>query len=295
MASRWTWLQAQVSDLEYRIRQQNDIYRQIRMNKGAVTLGDPPVVQDLTTRTRMLRPVLKKCSPVDDKVGAPATGPEASPCNISTLLCNVDKQSMHLTQQLGNVFSPQGSPMVTANCHQVGASRLKSQNGFVEHGLNNCTATTDVPGSVNKTVQQTTDRGVSLVTFDPPSPANDITCQAVRCRPVQSYRKRKLLRTAGLHLISRKAARLSLVRCHCYPPVVPCAICGGRYNNTQTAEPGVMTLAERVALLDASYHAILSFPEGTCLHNSRFKIASSFTIAQWGSFMVQSLQCVPYE
>ena len=255
------------------------------MNKGAVTLGDPPVVQDLTTRTRMLRPVLKKCSPVDDKVGAPATRPEASPCNISTLLCNVDKQSTHLTQQLGNVFSPQTSPMVPANCQQVAAARLKlqAQNGFVEHGLNNCTTTTNVPGSVNK---QPTDSSVSLVTFDPPSPANDITCQAVRCRPVQSYRKRKLLRTAGLHLMNRKAARLSMVRCHCYPPVVPCAICGGRYNNTQTAEPGVMTLAERVALLDASYHAILSFPEGTCLHCSLFKTATSMRIAQWGSLRV---------
>uniref|UniRef100_A0AAR2LJW2 PEHE domain-containing protein n=1 Tax=Pygocentrus nattereri TaxID=42514 RepID=A0AAR2LJW2_PYGNA len=31
--SRWTWLQAQISDLEYRIRQQADIYRQIRNSK----------------------------------------------------------------------------------------------------------------------------------------------------------------------------------------------------------------------------------------------------------------------
>ena len=239
------------------------------MNKGAVTLGDPPVIQDLTARTRQHRPGLKKCLPAEEKVIGLATKSETSPCNISTLLCNIDKQTTHLTQQLGNVFSPQNSPAVTATCQQVAASRLKlqSQNGFVEHGLNNCTSAhpvTDVPGSVNnkKTPQQTTDSNVSLVTFDPPSPANDVTCQSVRCRPVQSYRKRKLLRTAGLHLVCRKAARLSAVRCHCYPPVVPCAICGGRYNNTQTTEPEVMTLAERVALLDASYHAILSFPEG---------------------------------
>ncbi|XP_036429172.1 KAT8 regulatory NSL complex subunit 1 isoform X1 [Colossoma macropomum] len=39
--SRWTWLQAQISDLEYRIRQQADIYRQIRNSKGCVELGDP--------------------------------------------------------------------------------------------------------------------------------------------------------------------------------------------------------------------------------------------------------------
>ena len=44
VASRWTWLQAQVSDLEYRIRQQTEIHRQIRQKKGDVKLGEmaPP-------------------------------------------------------------------------------------------------------------------------------------------------------------------------------------------------------------------------------------------------------------
>ncbi|XP_063077621.1 KAT8 regulatory NSL complex subunit 1 isoform X1 [Engraulis encrasicolus] len=39
--SHWNWLQAHVSDLEYRIRQQAEIHRQIRASKGAVELGDP--------------------------------------------------------------------------------------------------------------------------------------------------------------------------------------------------------------------------------------------------------------
>ncbi|XP_015240053.1 PREDICTED: KAT8 regulatory NSL complex subunit 1 isoform X2 [Cyprinodon variegatus] len=37
--SHWNWLQAHISDLEYRIRQQTDIYRQIRTSKGSVELG----------------------------------------------------------------------------------------------------------------------------------------------------------------------------------------------------------------------------------------------------------------
>ncbi|XP_041830388.1 KAT8 regulatory NSL complex subunit 1-like isoform X3 [Melanotaenia boesemani] len=37
--SHWNWLQAHISDLEYRIRQQTDIYRQIRGSKGLVELG----------------------------------------------------------------------------------------------------------------------------------------------------------------------------------------------------------------------------------------------------------------
>ncbi|KAJ8345443.1 hypothetical protein SKAU_G00296360 [Synaphobranchus kaupii] len=38
--SHWNWLQAHISDLEYRIRQQTDIYRQVRSNKGLIVLGD---------------------------------------------------------------------------------------------------------------------------------------------------------------------------------------------------------------------------------------------------------------
>lgn len=44
VASRWTWLQAQVADLEFRIRQQTDLCRQLRRAKGDVRLEgqDPP-------------------------------------------------------------------------------------------------------------------------------------------------------------------------------------------------------------------------------------------------------------
>ncbi|XP_063222203.1 KAT8 regulatory NSL complex subunit 1 isoform X1 [Bacillus rossius redtenbacheri] len=40
VASRWTWLQAQISDLEYRIRQHNDIAREVRSKKGPVEFED---------------------------------------------------------------------------------------------------------------------------------------------------------------------------------------------------------------------------------------------------------------
>ncbi|XP_012283336.1 uncharacterized protein LOC105701285 [Orussus abietinus] len=44
IASRWTWLQAQISDLEYRIRQHNDLQRQIRATKGLVILDNAETV-----------------------------------------------------------------------------------------------------------------------------------------------------------------------------------------------------------------------------------------------------------
>ena len=43
LASQWVWLQAQVSDLEYKIRQHADLYRSQRLSKGSVQLGEDVV------------------------------------------------------------------------------------------------------------------------------------------------------------------------------------------------------------------------------------------------------------
>lgn len=38
IAARWTWLQSQISDLEYRIRQHGDLHRKVRAAKCPVEL-----------------------------------------------------------------------------------------------------------------------------------------------------------------------------------------------------------------------------------------------------------------
>ncbi|KAG1662797.1 KAT8 regulatory NSL complex subunit 1 [Nymphon striatum] len=40
VASKWTWLQAQISDLEYRIRKQTDVYQRLRSSKSTVNLKE---------------------------------------------------------------------------------------------------------------------------------------------------------------------------------------------------------------------------------------------------------------
>lgn len=41
LASRWNWLMAEISDLEYRIRQHTDLHNQLRKSKGPVLLLRP--------------------------------------------------------------------------------------------------------------------------------------------------------------------------------------------------------------------------------------------------------------
>lgn len=100
------------------------------------------------------------------------------------------------------------------------------------------------------------------------SPANGVvpTCtehQCARTRPLTGFRKRKLLQINGLHAVSKKAARPSTVRCGCVAPFIPCAVCTGRTDPTHPRDlPDYLSKAERIALIDASYHPVFSMPEG---------------------------------
>ncbi|CAH1773587.1 unnamed protein product [Owenia fusiformis] len=250
IASRWTWLQAQVSDLEYRIRQQSDIYRQIRATKGSVVLGEYTPPDDLLQGKAKSN---KKLSPLEAKIANLERQNELSPCNISTLLSNVDKQSTKLTQSLGNVYSP-------VQCSNRGRNQTppaKPINGVIDPGSSQSNPTP----SIDTTDSKTPAVNPPLITVGDASPCIDNTCQSARCRPVRSYRKRKLLRTAGLHQLNRKAARASTIKCQCYPPSTPCAMCGGRYNNKQAMDSDNMPLNERVGLLDPAFHPVLSFSQ----------------------------------
>ncbi|GAB0088766.1 KAT8 regulatory NSL complex subunit 1 [Sergentomyia squamirostris] len=167
IATRWSWLLAQISDLEYRIRQHNDLQNQIRKSKGAVSLEEPPPQQ--------------------------------------------------------------------------------SVNGY--RGV--------LPGN-SKAVAESEDGSTPNGAYDQQSGS------ASRTRPFQrsGFKKRKLLQTANLHTISKKAARSSTIKCGCQWPVHPCALCTGRQDPTAPRDlPDMMPVSERVALLDPCYHPVLSFPE----------------------------------
>lgn len=255
VACRWTWLQAQVSDLEYRIRQQSDIHKQIRHNKGSVVLGEPPSLEELGARLRQARANGKLLSPIETKIADfDAKNVSGSPCNIAAVMSNVNRQATKLTQSLGNCLTPIQSNLLTEN-KLKDHGQCNNLNGVVNSGH---------PSSVTEEHSNALpgpSGDASSLEQSPASSLMDATCQAARCRPVRSYRKRKLLRTSGLHQVSRKAARLSTVKCHCSPPFSSCPMCGGRYNNSQTVDADTMPVNERVSLLDPSCHPVLSFNE----------------------------------
>ena len=252
-----------MSDLEYRIRQQTEIHRQIRQKKGDVKLGEmaPPCGGGGSVSTATIR---------DSSRLEMLHQSNMAPAAVSPIMSNIDKQSASLKNQLGNIYtpSPPGGVLSPANGVTTRDSESVTPNGilpsasFASRSLAASCGSASTVSSSSVSTPMSTNSSESLST--PSSSQDDVTCVAARCRPtiLGKYRKRKLLRTANLHARSRKCARLSDVRCKCYPPVTPCAMCGGRYNNTRDIDAYGGNVSEKIALLDHSYHQVLSLNEG---------------------------------
>nr|XP_014348245.1 PREDICTED: KAT8 regulatory NSL complex subunit 1-like [Latimeria chalumnae] len=276
--SRWTWLQAQVSDLEYRIRQQTDIYRQIRSNKGLVVLGDAQQPEDLMKQqcrfaaaaapvnskgngvaiiaTNSSSSELKMPSRVDNRC-------EMSPCSPSHLLRNVDKQSSRLTQSLGSVLcpsSPSCTPLPGSPVPPKARTPPQQLNGIVNSLHPSPSDSSSLDSSDAEEILSKKQRLESLTA--PPSPP-DNSCIAARVRPIRRYRKRRLVRSNIVSYLSRKPQRPLTVKCSCEWPNT-CILCGCK-TAVRTVDHN-MPLEERVALLDLSYHPILSFSHDNPLH-----------------------------
>ncbi|XP_040211264.1 KAT8 regulatory NSL complex subunit 1-like isoform X2 [Rana temporaria] len=258
---RWTWLQAQVSDLEFRIRQQTEIYKQIRCTKGGVVLGDSPHCEDSTARQTANSVVLNargnrvpsSCSKTTPK--APSGD---DPCNTPTPPPqSVDKQCSRLTQS-ENVACQ--NPPTTPACDSPGSQKTSRQ----VNGLINCVRSSV---SCNGSAEDPEEVLGKKRRVDTPSasPAlSDSTCVAARTRPLRGHKKRSLVRSSDVSSLSRKPQKPLSAKCGCEPPTT-CILCGCK-TYAKTSHPSTMALNEQISLMDPCYHPILSFPYDTPFH-----------------------------
>ncbi|XP_074892387.1 KAT8 regulatory NSL complex subunit 1 isoform X3 [Buteo buteo] len=234
IVSRWNWLQAHVSDLEYRIRQQTDIYKQIRANKGLIVLGE--------------------ASPPD-----PAVDDASRPVSAEVKLePGADRLSVSGSQPLENSGISAANTPESHPAKPCGAPRPVNgvintlQPGLAEHAQGD--------GQEAEELLHKKQR-LNMV-----SSSSDGTCVAARTRPVLSCKKRRLVRPSSIMPLSKKVHRNSLVRCSC--DVNPsCALCGTRSSTTLEIQYDA-PLLERLSQLDSCIHPVLSFPDDvpTSLH-----------------------------
>ncbi|XP_075444275.1 KAT8 regulatory NSL complex subunit 1-like [Ascaphus truei] len=267
---RWTWLQAQVSDLEFRIRQQTEIYKQIRCTKGSVVLGDSPQSEDLMTRQsagptaaqnlKGIRvPSAATCSSSAVKPSAGEKQCATLPCSPSHVLHNVDKQCSRLTQPVGNVVCQ--SPSTTPLSESPGSQKPSGQ----VNGLLNCVRSSLSNGSAEDLgSEEVLGKKRRLDCLAAPPVLADSSCISARVRPLRGHKKRRLVRSSAVSSLSRKPQKPLSMKCSCEPPIT-CILCGCK-TFVKTVHPSTMTLNERIALMDPGYHPILSFPHDTSLN-----------------------------
>ncbi|XP_066118783.1 KAT8 regulatory NSL complex subunit 1 isoform X2 [Saccopteryx bilineata] len=228
IVSRWNWLQAHVSDLEYRIRQQTDIYKQIRANKGLIVLGEVPPPEHTTAD--LLLPL----------------GSE-----VKTDHGN-DKLIESVSQPLEN-HGASGHPSESLSTKSCGT--LRPVNGVI-NTLQPVLAD-HIPGDSSDAEEQLHKKQrLNLV-----SSSTDGTCVAARTRPVLSCKKRRLVRPHNIVPLSKKVHRSSPMRSSC--DVNPfCALCGSGSANTVPPEIHYEApLLERLSQLDSCVHPVLAFPD----------------------------------
>ncbi|XP_055264093.1 KAT8 regulatory NSL complex subunit 1 isoform X2 [Moschus berezovskii] len=227
IVSRWNWLQAHVSDLEYRIRQQTDIYKQIRANKGLIVLGEAPPPEHTTD---LLLPLSSE---------------------VKTDHGN-DKLIESVSQPLEN-HGASGHPSESLSAKSCGA--LRPVNGVI-NTLQPVLAD-HIPGDSSDAEEQLHKKQrLNLV-----SSSTDGTCVAARTRPVLSCKKRRLVRPSSIVPLSKKVHRNSTARSGC--DVNPsCALCGSGSASTMPPEIHYEApLLERLSQLDSCVHPVLAFPD----------------------------------
>ncbi|XP_039214963.1 KAT8 regulatory NSL complex subunit 1 isoform X2 [Crotalus tigris] len=188
IVSRWNWLQAHVSDLEYRIRQQTDIYKQIRAHKGLVLLGEMPPSDPVLSHSTHSLSVDRKIEPGIDRLSS---------------------------ENLGMSISHTQESLTAKTC---GVPR--PVNGVINTLQPGLTEQTQGDGSDAEELLRKKQR-LNMMSSIP-----DGTCVAARTRPLLNCKKRRLVRPSNLIPLSKKVYRKPQ-RCGCDVNSL-CVLCGSR-------------------------------------------------------------------
>ncbi|CAI9165074.1 unnamed protein product [Rangifer tarandus platyrhynchus] len=261
VGSRWTWLQAQISELEYKIQQLTDVHRQIRASKGIVILEECRLSKDILKKQVQFadQPASLNTSgnpqiPQESQDPLPEQDFEMSPSSPTLLLRNIEKQSAQLTEIINSLIaplnlSPTSSPLSSKSCsHKClanGISRSASEN------LDELSSSSSWLLNQKHSKKRRKDRTRLK------SPSLTIMSTAARTRPLQSFHKRKLYRLSPFYwtpqtLPSKETRFLNTTQ-------MPCLQSASIWSSCEHNSKSEM-LTEHVSELDSSFHSVLSLP-----------------------------------
>ncbi|XP_078487124.1 uncharacterized protein LOC100183407 [Ciona intestinalis] len=232
VAKRWTWLQAQVSDLEFKIRQHTEMHRQMRLAKGEAVFCEqsphtsPVSVSDITipatTQSGSQSPTTQIDSKISTNKGSSTDSP--SPFNVTKLVNNVHRQTSNLLDNLSPLSARTPSP----------SEKLQDVKS----------ATPEPTAEVPPTHQ----------------PTSGFTHSSARTRPLRSkLRKRRIVCPPNIEFLNKKSLKPpripndGSIMCSEFEKQTPFQRCDGRFLHPMPA-----SFNTRAANHDHSYHKTLS-------------------------------------
>uniref|UniRef100_A0A670IDI5 Long-chain specific acyl-CoA dehydrogenase, mitochondrial n=1 Tax=Podarcis muralis TaxID=64176 RepID=A0A670IDI5_PODMU len=255
---RWTWLQAQISELEYKIQQLTDLHRQIRATKGMVILEEFPNPKDfLKKRTQLmdhealLDTTGNSHASLERQDAWPEHDFEMSPSSPTLLLRNIEKQSAQLSEIISSLItplnlSPTSSPLSSKSCKQK-----ESANGIsIRDSENNEEISCTSSWLVDQ--QHLKRRRKEKVKLRTSSVA--VICTSARTRPLQSFQRRKLYKMSTAFNSNQQAMQLRDALFNT-EEVVPASMW-----STYELSTKPRTQKQLMLELDTSFHPVLSFP-----------------------------------
>uniref|UniRef100_A0A8C9FZF0 KAT8 regulatory NSL complex subunit 1 like n=1 Tax=Pavo cristatus TaxID=9049 RepID=A0A8C9FZF0_PAVCR len=265
IGSRWTWLQAQISELEYKIQQLTDLHRQIRATKGMVILEEFPFPKDilkkqiqLTDQEALLNATGNSQAAIERQDSLPEHDFEMSPSSPTLLLRNIEKQ-VNKPNKSGVVYEYIALPLAVNSC-----SYARCLNG-VRVAL----VTIPVPESLevssssswlldHQHIKKRRRDRTRLRSFS----VTNVSTSA-RTRPLHRFQKRKLYRMHGACDWNQQTSSFRDTSCP-YRTQLPCVVPASALSSSQYSPESKML--DYVQELDSSFHPVLSFPSDIPLH-----------------------------
>ncbi|XP_070126536.1 KAT8 regulatory NSL complex subunit 1-like protein isoform X5 [Equus przewalskii] len=255
VGSRWTWLQAQISELEYKIQQLTDVHRQIRASKGIVILEECHLPKDVLKKQIQFADQAASLNttgtphiPQESQDPLPEQDFEMSPSSPTLLLRNIEKQSAQLTEIINSLIaplnlSPTSSPLSSKSCNHKCMANGVSRSSWLLNQKH----------SKKRRKDRTRLKAPSLT----------VMSTAARTRPLQSFHKRKLYRLSSAfywtpQTLPSKETFLNTTQMPCLQSASTWSSCG---HNSKS-----QILKEHVSELDSSFHSVLSLPSDVPLH-----------------------------
>ncbi|NWS31386.1 KAL1L protein, partial [Polioptila caerulea] len=197
IGSRWTWLQAQISELEYKIQQLTDLHRQIRATKGMVVLEEFPFPKDilkkqiqLSDQEALLNATGNSQAALEGQDSLPEHDFEMSPSSPTLLLRNIEKQSAQLSEIISSLIAPLNLSPASSSLSSKTCRHRQLVNGISFRASDNREVSSssswllDHQHIKKRRKDRTRLRSVSV---------NNVSTSA-RTRPLHSFQKRKLYR-----------------------------------------------------------------------------------------------------